>query len=141
MSPRYVALAPIVAQMRTHVRVAAAALILGRPRRRLRTHHTGHRRDDDRAGTADRIAFADTVDGDPDCRISPDCRTFELPQIPGFPMPGGTDVPEVPAPPNALTMTCSEYTDFDEATQLAVIRAILAQERNPLGDRRPRCRA
>ena len=40
-------------------------------------------------------------------------------------MPGGTDVPEVPAPPNALTMKCSEYNDLDEATQLAVIRAIL----------------
>ena len=45
-------------------------------------------------------------------------------------MPGGTDVPEVPAPPNALTMKCSEYNDLDEATQLAVIRA---EERNPQG--------
>lgn len=48
-------------------------------------------------------------------------------------MPGGTDVPEVPAPPNALTMKCSEYNDLDEATRLAVIRAILAEERNPQG--------
>ena len=53
-----------------------------------------------------------------------------LPQIPGFPMPGNTDLPKVPAPPNALTMKCSEYTDLDEATQLAVIRAILAEQKN-----------
>ncbi len=53
-----------------------------------------------------------------------------LPQIPGFPMPGNTDVPKVPAPANALTMKCSEYTDLDEATQLAVIRAILAEQKN-----------
>lgn len=51
--------------------------------------------------------------------------------IPGFPR--NTDVPVVPAPPNALTMTCSDFTKLDEATRLAVIRAILAQENNPLG--------
>lgn len=51
--------------------------------------------------------------------------------IPGFPR--NTDVPVVPAPPNALTMTCSEFNDLDEATRLAVIREILAQENNPLG--------
>jgi len=39
----------------------------------------------------------------------------------------------VPAPPNALTMTCGEFTKLDEATRLAVIRAILAQGDNPLG--------
>jgi hypothetical protein len=48
-----------------------------------------------------------------------------LPQIPGFPMPGNTNVPEVPAPANALTMKCSEFTKLDEATQRAVIKAIL----------------
>jgi hypothetical protein len=51
--------------------------------------------------------------------------------IPGFPR--NTDVPVVPAPPNALTMTCSEFNKLDEATRLAVIRAILAQGNNPLG--------
>ena len=30
-------------------------------------------------------------------------------------------------------MTCSEFNDLDEATRLAVIRAILAQENNILG--------
>jgi hypothetical protein len=48
-------------------------------------------------------------------------------------MPGDTDLPEVPAPPNALTMTCSEYNDLDEATQLAVVRAILAEQQNRRG--------
>jgi hypothetical protein len=30
-------------------------------------------------------------------------------------------------------MTCSEFNKLDEATRLAVIRAILAQDNNPLG--------
>lgn len=59
-----------------------------------------------------------------------------LPSIPGLPdiqIPGlpSTDVPEVPAPPNATTMSCREYTDLDEATKLAVIRAIIADGANP----------
>lgn len=59
-----------------------------------------------------------------------------LPTIPGLPdirIPGlpSTDVPVVPAPPNATTMSCTEYNDLDEATKLAVIRAILAGEANP----------
>ncbi|MEV3905361.1 MULTISPECIES: hypothetical protein [unclassified Mycobacterium] len=57
-----------------------------------------------------------------------------LPQIPGMPdfkipgLPGSTPVPEVPAPPNATTMTCSEYQGLDEATRLAVIKAILSEQ-------------
>ena len=55
-------------------------------------------------------------------------------QIPGIPgLPSNTNVPVVPAPPNALTMKCSEFNKLDEATRLAVIRAVLAQENNPLG--------
>jgi len=53
---------------------------------------------------------------------------FEIPDIPGLPGFGGDDVPDVPAPPNAKTMTCKEYTELDEATQKAVIRAILGEE-------------
>ncbi len=64
-----------------------------------------------------------------------------LPGLPGIPIPDipipgfprNTDVPEVPAPPNAETMTCEEFSGLDEATRLAVIRAILAKENNPLG--------
>ncbi len=51
-----------------------------------------------------------------------------LPQIPGFPMPGNSNVPEVPAPANFDTMKCSEFTKLDEATQRAVIKAILDKE-------------
>lgn len=51
-----------------------------------------------------------------------------LPQIPGFPMPGNTDVPEVPAPANSETMKCSEFTKLDEATQRAVIKAIIEKQ-------------
>ena len=54
--------------------------------------------------------------------------------IPNLPLPTrNTDVPEVPAPPNALSMTCEEYNDLDEATRVAVVREILSQEGNPLG--------
>lgn len=55
-----------------------------------------------------------------------------IPNIPG--LPGGTDtspLPDVPAPANATTMTCSEYTKLDAATQLAVVKAILKDD-NPL---------
>ncbi|AFM19650.1 hypothetical protein Mycch_4961 [Mycolicibacterium chubuense NBB4] len=62
-----------------------------------------------------------------------------LPGIPGITIPNlplptrGTNVPEVPAPPNATTMSCEEYNKLDEATRVAVVRAILAQQNNPLG--------
>ncbi|ABM16377.1 conserved hypothetical protein [Mycolicibacterium vanbaalenii PYR-1] len=55
-------------------------------------------------------------------------------QIPNLPLPTrNTDVPEVPAPANAMTMTCEEFTDLDEPTRVAVVREILSQEGNPLG--------
>lgn len=59
-----------------------------------------------------------------------------LPSLPNIPLPGfpkNTNVPVVPAPANAQTMKCDEFNKLDEATRLAVIRAILAQENNPLG--------
>jgi hypothetical protein len=41
---------------------------------------------------------------------------------------------EVPAPANALTMTCKEFTGLDDATKKAVVKAILDQEKdNPFG--------
>lgn len=59
-----------------------------------------------------------------------------IPSIPNIPIPGfprNTNVPTVPPPPNAETMTCKEFSGLDEATRLAVVRAILAKENNPLG--------
>lgn len=59
-----------------------------------------------------------------------------LPEItlPNIPLPTrNTSLPEVPAPANALTMRCGEFSDLDEATRLAVVREILAQDNNPLG--------
>ncbi|MGH3581812.1 MAG: hypothetical protein ACRDUB_09505 [Mycobacterium sp.] len=46
--------------------------------------------------------------------------------------PRGSTVPDVPAPPGALTMTCGEYNTLDAATQQAVINAILQQEQSIL---------
>lgn len=52
-----------------------------------------------------------------------------LPTIPGLPnlpgMPGSTNVPDVPAPANWDTMKCSDFTKLDAAQQKAVIKAIL----------------
>jgi hypothetical protein len=63
-----------------------------------------------------------------------------LPQIPGLPditIPGfptqGSDVPDVPAPPDALTMKCADFNELDEATKKAVVNAILEGEQSILG--------
>jgi len=56
-----------------------------------------------------------------------------IPNLPGFPLPTrDTSVPEVPAPANALTMGCSDYLKLDDATRLAVVKAILAEGKSPL---------
>ena len=41
--------------------------------------------------------------------------------------------PGAPAPDDALTMTCKEYSGLDEATQQATIEEILGQEGSVLG--------
>lgn len=40
-----------------------------------------------------------------------------------------------PGPPlvNAQTMTCAEYTELDEQSQLAAVEELVASQRNPLG--------
>jgi hypothetical protein len=112
--------------MRTHVWVAGAALILA-------ATTAGCERT-----TPGTVAMT-TQPGPP---ITSTTRApTTVPGLPGIPMPSipipgfprNTDVPVVPAPPNALTMKCSEFNNLDEATRLAVIRAILAQGNNPLG--------
>jgi hypothetical protein len=121
--PRYVALAPIVAQMKTYVRVGATALIVvglasGCSRTTegtvAMTTEPGPPISSEEPGTG-----SPTIPGLPD---------FELPDIPGLPGFPGSDVPDVPAPANAQTMTCEEYTGLDEATQKAVVRAILSED-------------
>lgn len=53
--------------------------------------------------------------------------------LPRLPRRTGTPNPDVPAPPNALTMTCAEYNDLDADTQMAVVQAHLAEDDNPFG--------
>jgi hypothetical protein len=126
MRPRYDATPHIVHEMRTHVWVAGAALILA-----------GLTAGCERT-TPGTVAMT-TQPGPPLTTITRTPTT--VPGLPGIPIPDipipgfprNTNVPVVPAPPNALTMTCSEFNDLDEATRLAVIREILAQENNPLG--------
>jgi hypothetical protein len=117
----------MVAEMKTHVRVAAAALILVGVATACQRTTEGSVAMTTQPGppltsypTASRSPSSPSVPGLPEIPI-PDIR------IPGLP---NTDVPEVPAPPNATTMSCSEYVDLDDATKLAVIRAIMAGESN-----------
>jgi hypothetical protein len=125
MRQRYVGLAHIVHGMRMHVWVAGAALILAGVT-------VGCERT-----TPGTVAMT-TQPGPP---ISTTRTPRAMPGLPGIPIPnipipgfpGNTNVPVVPAPPNALTMQCSDFNKLDQATQLAVIRAILAQQNNPLG--------
>lgn len=123
MLPRYVAAPPIVAQMKTHVRVGAAALIVvGLAAGCSRT-------------TEGQVA--QTTEPGPDLTSEPTATAqptipglpgFEIPDIPGLPGLPGSDVPDVPPPPNATSMTCEEFADLDEATQKAVVRAILTED-------------
>jgi hypothetical protein len=127
MGSRYVAQAHIVHEMRTHVWVAGAALILAGLTAGCERTTPG--------------TVAMTTQPGPPITAPTRTPTTAVPGLPGIPIPDipfpgfprNTDVPVVPAPPNALTMTCSEFNKLDEATRLAVIRAILAQENNPLG--------
>ncbi|MCH9733760.1 MAG: hypothetical protein K0U78_04300 [Actinomycetia bacterium] len=70
---------------------------------------------------------------------TPGNRTPTIPGLPDITLPNiplptrNTSIPEVPAPENSLIMRCAEFSDLDEATRLAVVREILAQENNPLG--------
>jgi len=114
--------------MNTHVRVttAAALILLGLT--------TGCERT-----TPGTVAM--TTQPGPPITSTTRTPTPSVPGLPGIPMPDipipgfprNTNVPVVPAPPNALTMKCSEFNKLDEATRLAVIRGVLAQENNPLG--------
>lgn len=123
MLPRYVAVAPIVAQMKTHVRVGAAALIvigLATGCQRTTEGTVAMTTEPGPALTSGPTATAlPTIPGLPG---------FEIPDIPGLPGLPGSDLPDVPAPPNAATMTCEEFADLDEATQQAVVRAILTED-------------
>jgi hypothetical protein len=116
--------------MKTHLRVTAAALILLAATTACQRTTEG--------------SVAMTTEPGPPLTASPRTPSTAFPSIPGLPnipipdipipgFPRNTDLPKVPAPPNALTMTCKEFNDLDEATRLAVIRAILAKENNPLG--------
>lgn len=71
------------------------------------------------------ISSEDTETGQPTIPGLPDIELPDIPGLPGFP---GNDVPDVPAPANAQTMTCDEYTGLDEATQKAVVKAILNED-------------
>jgi hypothetical protein len=128
MRSRYDAAPHIVHEMRTHVLVVAGAALI------LAGLTAGCER-----STPGTVAMT-TEPGPPLTSTTRAPRTT-MPGLPGIPipdfpfpnMPKNTDVPVVPAPPNAQTMTCGEFNKLDEATRLAVIRAILAQKNNPLG--------
>jgi hypothetical protein len=127
MRPRYDASPHIVHEMRTHVWVAGAALLVA-----------GITAGCERT-TPGEVAM--TTQPGPPLTSTTRTPSAAVPGLPGIPipdiqipgLPSNTDVPVVPPPPNSLTMTCDEFNKLDEATRLAVIREILAQEDNPLG--------
>jgi hypothetical protein len=128
MPPRYVAVAHIVAQMKTHLRVTAAALIL------LGVTTACSRTTEGSVAMTTEPGPPLTTSSRPTVPSIPGMPNFPSIPIPDLPLPTrNTDLPEVPPPPNALTMTCEEFNGLDEPTRLAVVRAILEQENNPLG--------
>lgn len=111
--------------MKTHVRVTAAVLLLVGV-----TTACGRTTEGSVAMTTEPGPPLNS----PTPRASPSIPGLPDIGLPNIPLPTrNTDVPVVPAPPNALSMKCEEYTGLDEATQVAVIREILKQENNPLG--------
>jgi hypothetical protein len=121
MSPRYAALAFIVAQMRIPLlAVAAAVLCVGL------------------ATACDR-----TVPGTVAMTTQPGASTTTSRTTTTTPTTSGprptttrtsTPTSEVPAPANAQTMTCKDFSDLDDATRRAVVKAILEKEKDsPFG--------
>jgi len=112
--------------MKTHVRVAAAALILAALASGCSRTTEGTVAMTTEPGP--RTTSRPTPTALPSIPGLPDIEFPDIPGLPGLPGLPGSDIPEVPAPPNATSMTCEEYADLDEATQLAVVRAILSGE-------------
>jgi hypothetical protein len=52
---------------------------------------------------------------------------------PGSPTSSAPSTPGAPAPDDAMTMTCKEYSDLDKDTQQAVIDEIIGQEGSLIG--------
>ncbi len=131
MAPRYDARAHNVAQMKTHVRVAAAALIvLGVTTACQQTTEGTVAMTTEpgppipsATGTPGRAGYAGNArtagpagDSDPEPAVAGQHR---CPRGPGTAQCADHDV--------------QEFSDLDEATRLAVIREILKQDDNPLG--------
>jgi hypothetical protein len=51
----------------------------------------------------------------------------------GSPTSSAPSTPGAPAPDDAMTMTCKEYSDLDKDTQQAVIDEIISQEGSLIG--------
>lgn len=109
--------------MKTYVRVGAAALIVVGLAAGCSRTTEGTVAMTTEPGPP--ISSGDTETESPTIPGLPDIELPDIPGLPGFP---GNDVPDVPPPANAQTMTCEEYTGLDEATQKAVIRAILTED-------------
>jgi hypothetical protein len=60
-------------------------------------------------------------------------RSSEPTSTPANPTPSAQSTPGAPAPDDAMTMTCKEYSDLDEDTQQAVIDEIISQEGSLIG--------
>jgi hypothetical protein len=104
----------IVAQMNAYVRTAAAALITVGVLAGCSQTTTG--------------TVAMTTEPGPTTM-----RSSKPTPTPESPTSSRPSTPGAPAPDDALTMTCKEYSGLDEDTQQAVIDEILGQEGSVLG--------
>ncbi|UXA17833.1 hypothetical protein [Mycobacterium sp. SMC-4] len=118
--------------MRTHARVVAATLIglffaIGLTTACTRTTEG---------------VVAQTTQPGPPLTTAPRTTAPRAPSLPGLPdftIPNiplptrGTNVPQVPAPANSLTMECREFNGLDEATKRAVVQKIIEENGTVFG--------
>ena len=115
--------------MRTHLRVTAAALILLGLATGCERTTEGTVAMTTEPGPPISAPTRTPSTDDPDFPGIPGLPNIPgLPPIPGFPSRATPTSPRCPRPPNSETMQCSEFTKLDEATQRAVIKAILEKQ-------------
>jgi hypothetical protein len=113
--------------MRTHVLVATAALILAALTAGCERSTPGTVAMTTEPGPP--INSPTRAPSLPSMPSIPGLPDIHIPNLPNIPIPGiNPNVPEVPPPANATTMACKEFSGLDDATKLAVVRAILKQQ-------------
>jgi hypothetical protein len=117
MSQRYDAATPIVAEMSSHVRTAAAALILAGVL----------------AGCSRTTTGTVAMTTEPGAPLTTSRTPGSRPSLPRLPTSTAPRTPNPNAPADSLTMTCEQYNALDEDTKLAVVGEIVNEEGSLFG--------